>query len=162
LLTTENTKSGELLILEEISSILGIMLPKKYPINRPMVMAGIGYIVLFILFAIGKSYFPDAGGGWSDPPLIDYLFFLGAGICISILAAGYTYYSWVLTEEEYIQWYTDQQLFGKKIISSWRRLYPAGMIIWTNRILSPILGLVGIAMAIFGLVLIFKFIFDLS
>jgi hypothetical protein len=157
LLNTENT---ELLILEEISSILGIMIPKKHPINKPMVAAGIGYIVLFILFAIGKSYFPDVGGGWSDPPLIDYLFFLGAGVCISILAVGYTYYSWILTEEEYIQWYTDQQLFGKKFTNSWRRFYPSGTLIWTNRLFAPVGALMGFAMIGFALTSIFKFILN--
>ena len=124
-----------------------------------MVVAGIGYFVLFILFAIAKSRFSDAGGGGSDSPIIDYLFLLGAGVCISILTLGYTYYSWTLTEEEYIKWYTDQQLFGKKFINSWRRLYPSGSVIWMNRIIAPIGAFIGFAMIVFALVAMFKFIF---
>ena len=135
------------------------MIPEKHPVNKSMMAVGISYFVLFFLFLIAKSYFPDAGGGWSDPPIIDYLFFLGAGICISILGLGYTYYSWILTEEEYIKWYTDQQLFGKKFINSWRRLYPSGTIIWMNRILAPISALVGFIMIVIALVAIFKTIF---
>jgi hypothetical protein len=65
-----------------------------------MLVAGFGYIVLFMLLVIAKNHFSDAGGGWSDPLIIDYLFFLGAGICTSILGLGYSYYSWMLTEEE--------------------------------------------------------------
>ena len=38
-----------------------------------MVAAGIGFILLFILLVITKSFLPDAEGGWSDPPIFDYL-----------------------------------------------------------------------------------------
>ena len=135
------------------------MSPKKYLVNKSMVAAGIGFIILFILFAITKSLLPDAGGGWSDPPIFDYLFILGFGICLSIIASGYTYYSWKLTEEEYIEWYTEQQLFGKKHINLWRRLYPSGTVIWTNRLFASIGVLMGFAMIGFTLISIFKFIF---
>ena len=124
-----------------------------------MVAAGFGYIVLFFLFVLAKSRFPDAGGGWSDPPIFDYLHLLGAGICISILATGYTYYSWTLNEEEYIEWYTDQQWIGRKFMKTWSRVYPKGWIIWNNRIVGPIAALFGIALIEFALFSIFDFIF---
>ncbi|HSB00047.1 MAG TPA: hypothetical protein VLE49_05315 [Anaerolineales bacterium] len=123
-----------------------------------MIAAGIGYLVLFILFVVTKSFLPDAGGGWSDPPIFDYLYILGFGICLSIIAIGYTYYSWTLSEEEYLEWYKDQQLFGRNLIEKWRRLYPKGMVIWTNRIFAPVGGLLGIALSGFMLFAIFKYI----
>ena len=124
-----------------------------------MIAAGIGYLVLFVLFIVTKSFLPAAGGGWSDPPIFDYLYLFGAGICISIIALGYTYYSWTLNEDEYLEWYKDQQLFGGNLIGKWSRLYPEGMIIWTNRIFSPIGALFGIAISGFMLFAIFKYIF---
>lgn len=124
-----------------------------------MIAAGIGYFVLLVLFVVTKSFLPDAGGGWSDPPIFDYLYMLGAGICISIMATGYTYYSWTLSEEEYLQWYKDQQLFGKNWTGKWSGLYPKGMIIWQNRIVAPIGVLIGIVLSGFMSFSIFKYIF---
>jgi hypothetical protein len=135
------------------------MISRKYPRNKLMMAAGLGYFVLFALFIISKNYLPDAGGGWSDPPIFDYLYLFGAGICFSILGIGYTYYSWTLNEEDFIEWYKDQQLFGRNWVGRWSNLYPKGFLIWSNRISSLIGALIGIAISSFMLFAIFKYFF---
>jgi len=139
------------------------MMARKYPRNKLMIVAGLCYFVLFALFIVSKNYLPDAGGGWSDPPIFDYLFLLGTGICLSIISIGITYYSWTLSEKEYIEWYTDQQIidskWAKTWINIWINLNPEGGIIWINRIMGPIGILISIFLICSMLFSIFKYLF---
>jgi hypothetical protein len=136
------------------------MTSRKYPRNKWMIAAGLGYFVLFALFLITKNYLPDAGDGWSDPPIFDYLYLFGVGICLSILMIGYTYYSWTLDEEDFIEWYRDQQLFGRNWVERWSKHYPKGFLIWSNRISAPLVALIGIALSSFMSFGIFKYFFS--
>lgn len=131
------------------------MKSKKYQMNMPMLIAGLIYFVLFALLIISKRFLPDAGGGWSDPPIFDYLFLLGMGICFSILGIGYTYYSWTLNEEDYLEWFADQQLFGTYFTKMYRRTRNY----WTTRISAPIGALMGIALSILMLIAIFAYFY---
>lgn len=131
------------------------MKSQKYPMNVPMLIAGLSYFVFFALLIISKSFLPDAGGGWSDPPIYDYLFFLGMGICFSILGVGYTYYSWTLSEEEYYEWFANQQLFGAHLT----KMYRATWNFWSTRISAPIGALVGIVMSVSMLLAIFAYFY---
>jgi hypothetical protein len=135
------------------------MISKKHPHNKLMTIAGLGFFVLFILFIISKNYLPDAGGGWSNPPIFDYLFLFGIGICLSISEVGLTYYTWKMNEEEYIEWYLDQVVFGKNWIRTWINFYPKSTFIWMYRILTLIGAVFGIALSGLMLFAIFKYIF---
>ena len=124
-----------------------------------MIVAGFSFLVLFALFLITKSFLPEAEGGWSDPPIFDYFYMLGMGICFSILGIGYTYYSWTLNEEEYLEWYTNQQLLGAKSKTTWEKMYYLGWGFWSTRISAPIGAFMGISISVLMLFAIFKYWF---
>jgi len=134
------------------------MMPRKYSINKPMLVAGVGYFALFILFMISKIYIPYAIEEWSEPPIIDLLFFLGTGICISIITFGFTYYSWKLDANEYIEWYKTQQRIGSDWIKIWKN-YSESYVLWSTRLISPLFFLIGITLTGIILVAIFSSLF---
>src|SRR6266545_7149457 len=114
--------------------------------NKPMLIAGFSLFVLFILFAVVKSRLPDAGGGWSSPPIYDYLFVLGFGICWSVLCVGYTYYAWTLNTDDFLEWITHQTFMSKKQVQTPGSIFAGGYQQWVVRFIAPIGALLGIAM----------------
>jgi hypothetical protein len=124
----------------------------RYPRNKPMIIAGFSFYILFAAFAIVKSRLPDAGGGWSNPPIFDYMFILGFGICWSVLCIGYTYYAWTLNADDFSTWIKYQTFMSKKRIerpeSDFARTYTH----WFFRFVSPIGALLGIT--IIGFILV--------
>src|SRR5260221_14566677 len=131
------------------------MISTKYSRNKIMANASYTFLVLFALFAVTKIFLPDTGDGWSNPPIFDYLFLFGIGMCFSIIGIGNTYYSWTLNKEEFIEWYMDQQLFGRNWI---RNFYPEVVLIWTNRISAPIITILSITISSSMLFAIFKYL----
>jgi len=131
----------------------------KYPINRPLRAAGIGYFVLFILFIIAKSYLPEGEGGWSTPPIFDYVYLFGTGICLSIITITYTYYSWTLNAKEHMEWLESQQIVNPRWGIRWFKKHPETYALWSMRLISPIGALVGVLLIGFMLFSIFKFLF---
>lgn len=106
--------------------------------------AGIAYIGLFILFVIAKALFPDAGGGWSDPPIIDYLFLLGFSICITIIGSIGTYYSWKLNAKTFVKW--SSQMTNPKWAVTWGKLSSDSSKLWAARLIAPFIALIGIGL----------------
>jgi hypothetical protein len=120
--------------------------PTKLPRNKPMLIASFSFIILFILFAVADSRLPDAGGGWHNPPIYDYVFILGFGICWSVLCIGYTYYAWTLNANDFEEWVKNQVFMPKKQrqkpVSDFARAYNQ----WFFRFITPVGALFGIAM----------------
>ena len=120
--------------------------PTKPPRNKPMLVASFSFIILFILFAVADSRLPEAGGGWHNPPIYDYMFILGFGICWSVLCIGYTYYAWTLNAADFEEWVKNQVFMPKKQrqkpVSDFARAYNQ----WFFRFITPVGALFGIAM----------------
>ncbi len=119
--------------------------PTKPSRNKPMIIAGFSFYVLFILFAVLKSRSPRSGGGWSSLPIFDDVFMLGFGICWLVLCIGYTYYAWTLNADDFLEWMKNQVFMPKKQaqkpVSDFARAY----IYWFFRFVTPIGALFGIA-----------------
>jgi hypothetical protein len=122
------------------------MSSQKYPINKPLRLAGIGYVVLFLMLIVTKSLLPDSGGGWSYLPIFDYILLFGFGFCIFTIGGTYAYYSWTLGEKEHMEWLESQKLASPKWRTGWFRNYSERYALWSMRLISPILALVGISL----------------
>ena len=120
--------------------------PNKLPRNKPMLVAGFSFLILFTLFAIADSRLPDAGGGWHNPPIYDYVFMLGFGVCWSVLCIGYTYYAWTLNVDDFTEWIKKQTLMSKKQLQRQESDFARGYTHWFFRFVTPIGALFGIAM----------------
>ena len=127
----------------------------KTPRNKPMLIAGFSFIILFILFAIADSRLPDAGGGWHNPPIYDYLFMLGFGVCLLVLCVGYTYFTWTLNAEDFTEWVKKQTLMSKKQLQRQESDFARGYTHWSFRFIAPI-G------ALFGIILIGSMLFSIT
>jgi len=113
-----------------------------------MAIAGYTYFILFVLLIITKTYLPDAWGGLSDPPIFDYIYILGLGICVSILGTSYAYYAWTLSAKEYSEWNAVQQKNFENWLGRTDSIFPAdSTILWSSRIAGPVGALMGIAKA---------------
>ncbi len=110
-----------------------------------MLVAGFSFFILFILFAIADSRLPDAGGGWHNPPIYDYVFMLGFGVCWSVLCIGYTYYAWTLNVDNFTEWIKRQTLMSKKQLQRQESEFARGYTYWFFRFVTPIGALFGIA-----------------
>ena len=113
--------------------------------NKIMSLAGYGYLVLFALLIVSKSFVPQGSGGWSDPPLYDYIFLLGFGICISIMGIGYSYFAWTKNAKDYVEWFLDQSIkktqWQVELMSS-----NPGFSVWLARLIAPFISLFGIVL----------------
>ena len=118
----------------------------KLPRNKPMIIAGLLFYILFAVFAVLKSHLPNTGGDWSNSPFFDDVFMLGFGICWTVLCSGYTYYAWTLNPNDFEAWVKNQVLMPKKqrqkTVSDFARAYNQ----WLFRIISPVGALFGTAM----------------
>jgi hypothetical protein len=133
--------------------------PAKYAKNIILLRAQYSYLILFGLLIVSKGLLPDAGGGWSNPPIFDYFFFLGFGICFFLLSAVAAYYSWTLNAREFAEWNLDQIIIGKGWAKKWSKFYPDWYILWSSRIGTPIGALIGIAIFSYMLFKIISFLF---
>jgi hypothetical protein len=117
--------------------------PPKYPKNRILLVTEYSYLALFAILLLSKGFLPDAGGGWSDPPIFDYLFLSGCGMCFFIISAIQSYYAWTLNAKEYYEWNYSQIIIGKKWAQKYGRLYPDWYVLWSSRIIGPFAALIG-------------------
>jgi hypothetical protein len=130
----------------------------KYPRNKILLLTQYSYIGLFALFLLSKALLPDTGGGWSEPPIFDFLFFFSSGVCLTFSCIILTYYSWTLNAKEFSEWTISQLIIGKE----WRRKYgnpfPDWYVLWSNRILDPVgilFGIVVVSFVVIGFLLSF-------
>jgi hypothetical protein len=119
--------------------------PAKYPKNKVLLVTEYSYLVLFALLLVSKGFLPDAGGGWSDPPIFDYLFLVGCGVCFLIISVIQSYFAWTLNAKEYHEWNYSQIIIGKKWAQKFGRLYPDWYVLWSNRIIGPFIALIVVA-----------------
>lgn len=138
---------------------------KYYPVNRPMRIAGIGFVGIFLLFLLAKAIFPQKDSAWSDPPIIDFLLISGFSTAIFIISTTHAYYSWTLNKKEYTSWYLQQMELPPR--TTWSKSYQKwlfgksteGYRLWATRLIAPIGSLFGIAIFAESLYAIFNLIF---
>jgi len=115
------------------------------------------FYALFALFAVLKILLPQASGGWSDPPVVDYVFILLFGICFAIIGIGYSFHAWTKSAEEYNNWRLNQKPFGLKRTVNLTMFSPE-FDIWSARIILPLGALFGIGIIGFAAYFIFTFL----
>ncbi len=117
---------------------------RKYSRNRILQIIEYSLLALFPLFVISKVFLPDAGGGWSEPPIFDYIFLICFGLGITVAYVIMSYYSWIYNTKEYYEWSASQY----KIRENWAQKFvlhiPDWYRLWSWRILGPIGALFGI------------------
>ena len=124
-----------------------------------MVIAGNTCFILFVLLIITKTYLPDAWGGLSDPPIFDYIYIFGLGICVSILGTSYAYYSWTLSAKEFSEWLAVQNNNFENWLVRTDSFPSDNTLLSSNRIAGPVGGLMGIGISALMLVAIFHYFF---
>jgi hypothetical protein len=125
-----------------------------------MAAAGYTFLVLFALLLVTKTFLPAAWGGLSDPPIFDYFYIFGIGICFSILSIGYSYYSWTLSAKEYSEWFAVQNNNFENWLGRTDSVFPSdSTTIWSSRISGPIGALIGIVISILMIVAMFHYFF---
>lgn len=122
-----------------------------------MAIAGYTYFILFVLLIITKTYLPNAWGGLNNPPIFDYIYILGLGICVSILGISYAYYSWTLKPEEYSEWFAVQQNNFEAWLGRTDSFPSDNRVLWSSRIAGPFGALMGIVISILMMVAIFNY-----
>ena len=117
----------------------------RYSRNKIMSIAGYGYILLFVLLILSKSLLPQGVGGWSDPPIYDYIILFGFGICILIMGVGYSYFAWTRNAQDYVEWFLDQSTRRTKWQVELMSNQPV-FALWLARLLAPVIAFFGIAL----------------
>jgi hypothetical protein len=74
------------------------------------------------------------------------------------MGGAYTYYSWTLGAKEHMEWLESQKLASPKWRTGWFRNYSECYALWSMRLISPILALMGISLIVFMLLSIIKFL----
>jgi multisubunit Na+/H+ antiporter MnhB subunit len=119
-----------------------------------MLIAGYGYIVLFVLLVFSKILLPQESSGWSNPPIYDYIILFGFGVCISVLGVVYSYFAWTRNAREYVRWFLDQAgsriKWQVELISS-----QPDFALWLARLIAPLI-------AVFGITLIGYILYSIS
>jgi hypothetical protein len=117
----------------------------KHSRNKVMLWAYYGFFLLFVLLLISKSLIPSGSGGWSDPPIYNYILLLGFGICISILGIGYSYFAWTKSSKDFAAWLLAQSPVNFKRLFN-RISSDPSLSFWSARLIAPIIALFGIAL----------------
>ena len=110
-----------------------------------MSFAGYGYIFLFFLLILSKSLVPQGLGGWSNPPIYDYIILFGFGVCISIMGIGYSYFAWTRNAKDYVEWFLEQSIKKMKWQVELMSSHPV-YALWQARLIAPFAALFGIAL----------------
>jgi hypothetical protein len=113
------------------------------------------FYALFALFAVLKILLPKGSDGWSDPPIVDHVFILLFGICLSIYGIGYSYHSWMKDAEKFENWRLSQNPLKRNWMTKLMMFGPSpAYILWSARILIPLMVLFGIGIIGFASYLI--------
>jgi hypothetical protein len=120
---------------------------QKYPINKPFRLASFFYLISILLFIVTQVFFANV---FSTGKIASVAFFFSSGICFSIIGVVYTYYSWTLSAQDFVEWYINQQMFGK----DWARksFISPEIGLWSFRLIGgPVTSIVGILLTGFML-----------
>jgi hypothetical protein len=119
----------------------------KYPVNKFIRAIKITFSVLIVLDC-GKFLF------FRSLYIIDSIFWLSIGICLSIISVVYTYFAWRLDAKDFRDWYAKQKLYSWQ--AAWVYTLPELDVfrLWANRLFTPLGFLLGIAIVFITLFLI--------
>ena len=117
-------------------------------------------LILLALLLITKIFLPDVVRGWSNLLIFDFFYILGIGICISILGAGYTFYSWTLKAQEYSEWNAVQQKNFENWLVRLDSMPSDNTLLWSTRIAAPVAALLGLGLSILMLIAISTFFYN--
>ena len=108
------------------------------------------YLVLFFAFIVydlairpstDLSITPP-GGGWVLLPIADSLFFSFAGLTFVIIGIANIIVAWTRTADEYVELLASISIGG--IGKLWLSILPNRYWLWQNRLMTPLLCLMGI------------------
>lgn len=89
--------------------------------------------------------------------VINYAFWLGSGIFLSIIAIGYSYYAWILNAKSFRDWYAKQKLYSWQ--AAWVDILPDEYLVfmlWVNRLIDPLGIFLGISIVLITLSVAFS------
>jgi hypothetical protein len=89
---------------------------------------------------------------WNKLPVFDFIFLLGIGICFSLVAGIYVFYSWTFTTENFVDWFNEQRGGWRNY---WQIFYSDAVLHWIFRINSPVFLVAGLAMVVSSLYFFF-------
>ena len=136
------------------------MISTKYSRNKWIMSASYISLILLALLLITKIFLPDVVRGWSNLLIFDFFYILGIGICISILGAGYTFYSWTLKAQEYSEWNAVQQKNFENWLVRLDSMPSDNTLLWSTRIAAPVAALLGLGLSILMLIAISTFFYN--
>ena len=136
------------------------MISTKYSRNKWIMSASYISLILLALLLITKIFLPDVVRGWSNLLIFDFFYILGIGICISILGAGYTFYSWTLKAQEYSEWNAVQQKNFENWLVRLDSRPSDNTLLWSTRIAAPVAALLGLGLSILMLIAISTFFYN--
>ena len=132
------------------------MKESKPKIDRWLYILSISFIMLFIALIISKLCLPSGGGGWSNIPVVDFLFIFSLSVCVIGIAFRYSCHAWTKNADEFSEWYISQVWRGSNWARSWDRLpFLKEYRLWSTRLISP---LVVVMLIIVLLIVTFKMI----
>ena len=104
-----------------------------------------GYLILFGLLILAKSLMKQGHGGWSEPPILDYILVFGFGICLFIMGSVSAYFAWTNNAQDYVEWFAEQS-FEKNHWQSELMKRQSTYSLWSARLVAPLLALAGVGL----------------
>ena len=118
------------------------------------------WLILFFLFMGTNLFFGNFFFGNAHVEIflhiINYAFWFGSGICLSISAAGYSYYAWVLDAKSFQDWYANQAYYRWEVIWIYLPDEFNTFRLWVNRLFNLLGFFLGIAIFYITLLIAFS------
>jgi len=117
----------------------------KHPRSEILSLAWFGYLILFGLLILTKSLMTQGHGGWSEPPILDYILLFGFGICLFSMGSLNAYFAWTKNAQDYVEWFAEQS-FEKNHWQSELMKRQSTYSLWSARLVAPLLALAGVGL----------------
>ena len=117
----------------------------KYTRSKILSWAWIGYLILFGLLILAKNLMKQGPGGWSEPPILDYILVFGLGICLFMMGSVNAYFAWTNNAQDYVEWFAEQSS-AKKHWQTELMQRQSTYSLWSARLVAPLLALTGIGL----------------
>ena len=128
------------------------------PRNKPMIVAGLSFYILFAVLVVLKNHLLNMGGEWTNSQVFDDVFMLGFFTCWLVLCIGYTYYAWKLNANDFLEWMKKQTFMSKKQLQRQESEFARDYTYWFFRYITPLGVLFGITAIGFNLLSIIRYL----
>jgi hypothetical protein len=127
--------------------------PEKYQRSKIITISNVIGIIMLFIFILGKLFLPQSEQISNIPSLLDSVTLLVTGLSISVSMAQYGYQAWLLDLYNFTEWYSYQQFIPHTGFEDWYNGFPRWNLRSHYQLLGPMGSLVGIVMAILGLLM---------